>query len=90
MSRVASIRAGFSGWSWAAGETGEIRLRGPNLMQGYWRNPAATAETMAGDGWMRPGDIGYFDSESYVYLVDRLKEMIKYNAQQVAPRNSKI
>ena len=67
------------------GETGEIWLRGPNIMQGYWRHPAATAETMAGDGWMRTGDIGYFDSEGYVYLVDRLKEMIKYNAQQVAP-----
>ncbi|HKE26135.1 MAG TPA: AMP-binding protein [Bryobacteraceae bacterium] len=66
-------------------ETGEIWLRGPNIMQGYWRHPTATSETMAGDGWMRTGDIGYFDSQGYVYLVDRLKEMIKYNAQQVAP-----
>jgi acyl-CoA synthetase (AMP-forming)/AMP-acid ligase II len=67
------------------GETGEIWVRGPNMMKGYWNQPAATSDTLVADGWMRTGDIGYFDSDSCVYLVDRLKEMIKYNALQVAP-----
>lgn len=67
------------------GETGEIWLRGPNMMKGYLHQPTATAETLLEDGWMRTGDIGYFDSDQCVYLVDRLKELIKYNAYQVAP-----
>lgn len=67
------------------GDTGEIWLRGPNMMKGYWNRPAATSETLRQDGWMRTGDIGYFDSDQCVYLVDRLKELIKYNAYQVAP-----
>jgi acyl-CoA synthetase (AMP-forming)/AMP-acid ligase II len=66
-------------------ETGEIWLRGPNIMQGYWKQPAATADTLVSDGWMRTGDIGYLDSDGCIFLVDRLKELIKYNAQQVAP-----
>jgi acyl-CoA synthetase (AMP-forming)/AMP-acid ligase II len=66
-------------------ETGEIWLRGPNIMKGYWKQPAATMDTLASDGWMRTGDIGYIDSDGCIYLGDRLKELIKYNAQQVAP-----
>jgi acyl-CoA synthetase (AMP-forming)/AMP-acid ligase II len=68
-----------------AGSTGEIWLRGPNITQGYWRQPEATAETLVGEAWMRTGDIGYFDSDGCVFLVDRMKELIKYNALQVAP-----
>ena len=67
------------------GQAGEIQVRGPNIMRGYWKQPAATAETLIEDGWMRTGDIGYFDSDGCVFLVDRLKELIKYNAYQVAP-----
>jgi acyl-CoA synthetase (AMP-forming)/AMP-acid ligase II len=67
------------------GEAGEIWLRGPHIMQGYWKQSCATSETLIGEGWMRTGDIGYFDVDNYVYLVDRLKEMIKYNALQVSP-----
>ncbi len=67
------------------GETGEIWLRGPNITQGYWKQPAANAETFAPGGWMKTGDIGYFDSDGCIFLVDRIKEMIKYNALQVAP-----
>jgi len=54
-------------------------------MRGYWKQPEATRDTMPGDGWMRTGDIGHFDSAGRVFLVDRLKELIKYKAQQVAP-----
>jgi len=68
-----------------AGGTGELWLRGPQIMQGYWRQPQATADTLVGDGWMRTGDIGRFDPDGCVYLVDRMKELIKYNALQVAP-----
>lgn len=67
------------------GEAGEIWLRGPQIMQGYWKQPAATSEALVGEGWMRTGDLGYFDVDNHVYIVDRLKEMIKYNALQVAP-----
>jgi acyl-CoA synthetase (AMP-forming)/AMP-acid ligase II len=66
-------------------ETGELWVRGPNIMQGYWKQPDATTDTLVSDGWMRTGDIGYLDSDGCIYLVDRLKELIKYNAQQVAP-----
>jgi acyl-CoA synthetase (AMP-forming)/AMP-acid ligase II len=74
-----------SGKELGAGETGEIWLRGPQIMQGYWKQPQATTETLVGDGWMRTGDIGSFDSDGQVFLVDRLKELIKYKALQVAP-----
>jgi acyl-CoA synthetase (AMP-forming)/AMP-acid ligase II len=67
------------------GETGEIWLRGPQIMNGYWNQPAANAETLMADGWMRTGDLGYFESGGHIFLVDRLKELIKYNALQVAP-----
>jgi acyl-CoA synthetase (AMP-forming)/AMP-acid ligase II len=67
------------------GQAGEIQVRGPNMMRGYWKQPAATAETLIENGWMRTGDIGYFDADGCIFLVDRLKELIKYNAYQVAP-----
>jgi acyl-CoA synthetase (AMP-forming)/AMP-acid ligase II len=74
-----------SGRDLGAGETGELWIRGPNVTQGYWRQPEANADTQGGDGWLRTGDIGYFDEDGCVFLVDRLKELIKYNALQVAP-----
>jgi acyl-CoA synthetase (AMP-forming)/AMP-acid ligase II len=69
----------------SAGETGEIWLRGPNIMKGYWSQPEATAQTLVGDGWLRTGDIGYFDADGCLFVVDRLKEFIKYKAYQVSP-----
>ena len=67
------------------GEVGEILVRGPQIMRGYWRQPEATAESFAEDGWLRTGDIGRFDEQGYAYIVDRKKEMIKYKGYQVAP-----
>ncbi|SEH13880.1 Acyl-CoA synthetase (AMP-forming)/AMP-acid ligase II [Sphingopyxis sp. YR583] len=57
------------------GETGEILVRGPNVMLGYWDRPEATAEALR-DGWMHSGDAGYLDDEGYLFIVDRLKDMI--------------
>lgn len=64
---------------------GEIWVRAPNVMKGYWRNPQATAEVLTPDGWLKTGDIGYVDSQGKVYIVDRIKELIKVRGNQVAP-----
>jgi acyl-CoA synthetase (AMP-forming)/AMP-acid ligase II len=67
------------------GEVGELLIFGPQVMQGYWKRPDATAETIRPDGWLRSGDIARMDEDGYVYIVDRAKEMIKYKGYQVAP-----
>jgi acyl-CoA synthetase (AMP-forming)/AMP-acid ligase II len=67
------------------GELGEVCMRGPNRMVGYLNNSEATAETIDDEGWLHSGDIGYADADGYFYVVDRVKELIKYNAYQVAP-----
>ena len=65
--------------------TGEIWIRGPQLMSGYLGRPDATAETIDADGWLHTGDIGRVDDEGRVFITDRIKELIKYKAFQVAP-----
>ncbi|HET8592844.1 MAG TPA: AMP-binding protein [Solirubrobacterales bacterium] len=67
------------------GRAGEIWVRGPQVMRGYLNNRRATEETLIGDGWLRTGDIGRVDERGYFYIVDRLKELIKYKGYQVAP-----
>jgi acyl-CoA synthetase (AMP-forming)/AMP-acid ligase II len=67
------------------GQDGEIVVRGPNVMQGYLHDAAATAACLDAEGWLRTGDIGHIDGEGYVYVVDRVKELIKYKGMQVAP-----
>jgi acyl-CoA synthetase (AMP-forming)/AMP-acid ligase II len=69
----------------AAGRTGELWVRGPQLMRGYRHDPAATARTVDADGWLHTGDLCYVDEDGYLYVVDRLKELIKYKGYQVAP-----
>ncbi|QIN83608.1 AMP-binding protein [Rubrobacter tropicus] len=66
-------------------EPGEVLVRGPQVMKGYLNRPGATAAAFAEDGWLRTGDLGYLDEDGYLYLVDRLKEMIKHGGTQVAP-----
>jgi acyl-CoA synthetase (AMP-forming)/AMP-acid ligase II len=67
------------------GEHGELLVRGPQIMLGYLNQPVATAETVDADGWLHTGDVGYCDADGYYFIVDRLKEFIKYKGYQVAP-----
>ena len=67
------------------GRTGELWLRGPQVMRGYRNHPEATAATLGPGGWLRTGDLCYFDADGYLFVVDRLKELIKYKGYQVAP-----
>jgi len=69
----------------AEGGEGEIWLRGPQVMLGYLNNPEATAATITPEGWLRTGDVGRVDENGYFYIVDRLKELIKYKGYQVPP-----
>jgi acyl-CoA synthetase (AMP-forming)/AMP-acid ligase II len=64
---------------------GELCFRGPQTMRGYLNRPEETQEMLRGDGWLHTGDIGYIDEDGYVYIVDRVKELIKYKGMQVAP-----
>jgi long-chain acyl-CoA synthetase len=67
------------------GELGEILIKGPNVMKGYFGNPEATADAIR-DGWLRSGDIGSRDAEGYFYIVDRVKDMINVAGFKVFPR----
>ena len=70
----------------AAGTDGEICARGPSLMQGYWRAPEATQETLR-DGWLHTGDVGHLDEDGYLYVVDRIKDLIIRGGFNVYPRD---
>ncbi|KIW68179.1 hypothetical protein PV04_04140 [Phialophora macrospora] len=67
------------------GEVGELWVKGPNVFKGYLNNPAKTREALSPDGYFKTGDIGYQDREGNVFITDRSKELINYNAFQVAP-----
>ncbi|WAQ94556.1 LUCI-like protein [Mya arenaria] len=67
------------------GQEGEIWIRGPQVCGGYLGLPEQTRELFTNDGWVKTGDIGYEDEDGYLFVVDRLKELIKYKAFQVAP-----
>ncbi|CAH1370226.1 unnamed protein product [Tenebrio molitor] len=66
-------------------KSGELLVRGPQLMMGYLNNDQATAETIDEDGWLHTGDVAYYDEDHYFYLVDRCKELIKVKGNQVSP-----
>lgn len=69
----------------APGESGEILIRGPQVMKGYLGRPAETDAMIDPDGWLHTGDIGRADDDGWLYVVDRVKELIKYKGYQVAP-----
>ncbi|GAB5501126.1 MAG: AMP-binding protein [Pseudohongiellaceae bacterium] len=66
-------------------EKGEVMVRGPHVMVGYLNNKEATDQCIDSDGWFHTGDIGYADEDGYFYIVDRVKELIKYKGYQVPP-----
>ncbi len=68
-----------------AGKVGEVLVTGPQVMAGYLNNEKATAATVDADGWLHTGDLGYMDADGYLFIVDRVKELIKYKGFQVAP-----
>lgn len=73
-----------TGFGLGANETGELWVKGPQNMLGYLNNQKATDETLI-DGWIRTGDIAYYDEDGFFYITDRLKELIKVKGFQVAP-----
>ncbi|EPS44517.1 hypothetical protein H072_1486 [Dactylellina haptotyla CBS 200.50] len=76
---------GEDGLEVAAGQTGELWLKGPNIMMGYWKNAEATANCMTEDGYFKTGDVGHQDKDGDFYITDRVKELIKYKGFQVPP-----
>ena len=77
---------GHPGQQAPAGEPGEMCIAGPNVMKGYWKNEAATAESMTADGYFRTGDIAYMDADGFVHIVDRSKDMLLCGGFNVYPR----
>jgi len=67
------------------GERGEICLRGPNIMKGYWNRPEATAEAIDEEGWFHSGDVGYVDEDGFLFICDRLKDMVISGGENVYP-----
>jgi acyl-CoA synthetase (AMP-forming)/AMP-acid ligase II len=74
-----------SGEDLGTGERGELLFRGPQVMRGYFARPSETDAMIDEDGWLHTGDIGYLDERGYLFVVDRVKELIKYKGYQVAP-----
>ncbi|KAK4726092.1 hypothetical protein R3W88_031009 [Solanum pinnatisectum] len=74
-----------SGKALPVNKTGELWLRGPTITKGYFSNEEATASTLDSDGWLRTGDLCYIDEDGFIFVVDRLKELIKYKGYQVPP-----
>ena len=68
-----------------AGESGEFIVRGPQLMKGYWNSPTKTRESLK-DGWLHTGDAGFIDQEGYIYICDRVKDVIVSGAENIYPR----
>lgn len=65
-------------------EIGEICVKGPLVMKNYYKNQEATKNSFDENGWLLTGDLGYYDEDGYFYVVDRIKELIKYKAFQVS------
>ncbi|XP_018015447.1 luciferin 4-monooxygenase, partial [Hyalella azteca] len=81
----AKVRHVETGETLAPGDRGELCLRGPSMMKEYLNNVAATRDAIDDDGWYHTGDVGCFDDEGFLKIIDRTKEMIKVNAYQVSP-----
>ncbi len=74
-----------NGGPYVPGTVGELLVRGDNVMKGYWNKPEETKKVFTEDGWLRTGDLAYMDEDSYIYIVDRLKDLIIVNGENVYP-----
>lgn len=79
--RIADLMGGVV----PAGEVGEVQIKGPNVIPGYWNRPEAAAECFAGGGWFRSGDMGYKDEDGFLFISDRLKDMIISGGENIYP-----
>ena len=69
----------------AAGENGEIQLRGITCLKEYWNNPEATERVFTADGWMRTGDLGFLDEDNFVFITGRSKEIVIRGGENISP-----
>ena len=83
--KMAGSTPAMSGISIANGERGEVCVKGPNVMKGYWNRPEATAEAIDENGWFYTGDVGYFDSDNFLYICDRIKDMVISGGENIYP-----
>ena len=67
------------------GEVGELLVRGDNVMKGYWHQEEETKKVLLSDGWLRTGDLAYLDKDEFVYIVDRIKDLIIVNGENIYP-----
>jgi len=83
--RIGTVGKPVAGVEVKIAEDGEILTRGPHVMKGYYNRPDATAEAIDTDGWFHSGDVGFFDDEGYLYVVDRVKDMVISGGENVYP-----
>ena len=85
--KIGTVGKVMPGGEMRVGELGELLYRGPNLMDGYWNQPEATAEAIDKDGWLHTGDVGYIDNQGFITITDRLKDIIvTLGGKNVAPQ----
>lgn len=80
----AYIDTGTSG-PYVPGTVGELMVRGANVMKGYWKKPEETKKVLTEDGWLHTGDLAYMDDDNYIYIVDRTKDLIIMNGENIYP-----
>ena len=88
--RIGTVGRPVDGCEIRLDEDGEILIRSDAIFAGYYKEPEATAAVLSDDGWFRSGDLGRFDEDGYLYVVDRKKDMIKTGGENVAARTHNI